>query len=209
MNDDEVLNAVKQTLSDVQMDRPVEAIEERGRARRRNRNLFGAVAGGGLAAVAALAVAFSGGQPGAAPVTDQPLAGGGTATTAPAMETVGFTLAKETNGSVKVALDPKKLLDPTALEKALDSAGIPAVIKTGVLCEPEGRELPESDEVFHVKRVEEAGSSRYDLVINTSAMPENSEVHFSVFAVHKGEDFNKFGKYLVAKGAPMNCRTIG
>lgn len=56
MNDDEVLDAVKQTLSDVRMDRPVEAIERRGRTRRRNRTLIGAAAGGGLAAVAALVV---------------------------------------------------------------------------------------------------------------------------------------------------------
>lgn len=59
MNDDEVWDAVKQTLSDVQMDRPVEAIEERGRARRRKRRLFGVAASGGLAAVAALALAVS------------------------------------------------------------------------------------------------------------------------------------------------------
>ncbi|MBQ1023915.1 hypothetical protein [Micromonospora sp. C95] len=58
MDDDEVWDAVKQTLSDVQMDRPVEAIEQRGRARRRNRNLLGLAAGGGVAAVAALALAL-------------------------------------------------------------------------------------------------------------------------------------------------------
>ncbi|TCB97272.1 hypothetical protein E0H26_13480 [Micromonospora zingiberis] len=56
MNDDEVWDAVKQTLSDVQMDRPVEAIEQRGRARRRKRHVIGVAAGGGVAAVAALAL---------------------------------------------------------------------------------------------------------------------------------------------------------
>ncbi|GIJ11878.1 hypothetical protein ACFFMR_16390 [Micromonospora andamanensis] len=58
MNDDEVWDAVKQTLSDVQMDRPVEAIEQRGRARRRRRQSLGLAAGGGVAAVAALALAL-------------------------------------------------------------------------------------------------------------------------------------------------------
>ncbi|BCJ68551.1 hypothetical protein [Polymorphospora rubra] len=58
MNDDEVWDAVKQTLSDVRMDRPVEAIEQRGRARRRKRHVFGVAAGGGVAAVAALALAL-------------------------------------------------------------------------------------------------------------------------------------------------------
>jgi hypothetical protein len=40
-------------------------------------------------------------------------------------------------------------------------------------------------------------------------MPKNSVAYFSVFAVHKGEDFNKFSKHLVEKGAPMNCRSLG
>lgn len=85
MNDDEVWNAVKQTLSDVQMDRPVEAIEQRGRARRRNRALFGVAAGGGLAAVTALALVLpmatqSGGTP-AEPGSQA--AGTGTAAPAP------------------------------------------------------------------------------------------------------------------------------
>ncbi|MER7586470.1 hypothetical protein ABTW72_02930 [Micromonospora sp. NPDC127501] len=56
MNDNEVWDAVRQTLSDVQMDRPVEAIEQRGRARRRKRRVLGLAAGGGVAAVAALAL---------------------------------------------------------------------------------------------------------------------------------------------------------
>lgn len=58
MNDDEVWDAVRQTLSDVQMDRPVEAIEQRGRARRRKRHVLGLAAGGGVAAVVALALAL-------------------------------------------------------------------------------------------------------------------------------------------------------
>ncbi|MEV4350102.1 hypothetical protein AB0J83_37060 [Actinoplanes sp. NPDC049596] len=210
MNDDEVLDAVKQTLSDVQMDRSVEAIEERGRARRRNRKLTGAVAGGGLAVVAAAALAFAGGQSGTTPDTNQPLADGGTASSAPAMETVGYTLAKATDGSVKVSLDPKKLVNPGALEKALDSAGIPAVVKTGALCKPSGAELPQSDQVFQVKQVAGAdGSAQYNLVIKPAAMPKNSEVYFSVFAIRKGMNFNKFAKYLVTKGTSMNCQSIG
>jgi hypothetical protein len=56
MSDDEVWNAVKQTLSDVRMDRPVEAIEQRGRARQHRRRVLGIAAGGGVAAVTALAL---------------------------------------------------------------------------------------------------------------------------------------------------------
>lgn len=89
MNDDEVWDAVKQTLSDVQMDRPVEAIERRGRERRRNRTLIGVAAGGGLAAVAALALVLpmalqSGGTPApAGPDSQAAATGTATAATAP------------------------------------------------------------------------------------------------------------------------------
>jgi|SRR5882724_2328565 len=212
MNDDEVLSTVRNTLSDVQMDRPVEAIEERGRARRRNRNLTGVVAGGGLAVAAALAVALpiAGHQSGKAPTTSEPLAGGGATISAPAMVPAAFTLAKQTDGSVKLTLKPSKLLNPAALEKALAGAGIPAVVKAGVLCKPKGTELPEAKEVFGVQTTGTSdGSPEYDLVIKAAKMPQNSEVYFSVFALQKGEGYAKFGKSLVTKGAPMACRTIG
>lgn len=207
MNDDEVLNAVKRTLSDVQMDRPVEAIEQRGRTRRRNRNLFGAVAGGGLAAVAALALALPmiSGESGTAPADDTPVAAG----TLPAMEPAAFSVAKQTDGSVKLTLDYRKILDPAALEKALAGAGIPAVVKAGVLCTPKGEQLPEAKDVFRIERVEEADGPRFDLVISPAKMPKGSIVYFSVFAVHKGGEYAKAAQYLVPKNAPMNCRSIG
>lgn len=214
MNDDEVLSAVRNTLSDVQMDRPVEAIEERGRTRRRNRNLTGVVAGGGLAVAAALALVLPTvfHKAGAAPATSEPLAGGGAApVSAPAMEPAAFTLATQADGSVKLTLKPNKLLNPAALEKALAGAGIPAVVKAGVLCEPKGATLPEAKEVFGVETTKGtgAGSPEYDLVIKAAKMPKNSEIYFSVFALQKGEGYAKFGKFLVTKGAPMACRTIG
>lgn len=213
MNDDEVLSAVKNTLSDVQMDRPVEAIEDRGRARRRNRNLTGAVAGGGLVVAAALAVILpmSSHQPATTPAASGPLTGGGATASAPAMEPAAFTVAAQRDGSVKLTLKPNKLLDPSALEKALAGAGIPAVVKAGVLCKPKGAELPEAKEVFGVETTigTGAGSPEYDLVIKAAKMPKNSEVYFSVFAIQKGQGYAKFGKFLVTNGAPMACRTIG
>jgi hypothetical protein len=48
-------------------------------------------------------------------------------------------------------------------------------------------------------------------LLQGSSLPFGSHrtVYFSVFAVHKGEGYAKFGKSLVMKGAPMKCRTIG
>ncbi|GAA0556478.1 hypothetical protein GCM10010172_44260 [Paractinoplanes ferrugineus] len=213
MNDDEVLSAVRNTLSDVHMDRPVEVIEERGRARRRNRTLAGAVAGGGLAVAAALAVVLPMAyhQSKTTTTTTEPLVGSSATGNAPTMTQAAFTLVKQANGSVKLTLNPKKLLDPAALEKALAGAGIPAVVKAGVLCKPKGTGLPEAEEVFGIDKtaVTSDGSPEYRLVINAAKMPENSEVYFSVFAIKKGDSYNKFSRYLVTKGAPMACRTRG
>jgi hypothetical protein len=73
MSDNEVLDAVRQTLSDVHMDRPLETIVQRGRNRRRVRVLCG-VASGGLAVVvgAALAVPMLAGSTGATPPRSSP-----------------------------------------------------------------------------------------------------------------------------------------
>ncbi|MGC4876311.1 hypothetical protein ACLQ26_08640 [Micromonospora sp. DT43] len=214
MNEDEVLNAMRKTLSDVRMDRPVEAIEKRGRTRRRNQGVLGVVAGGGLAAVAALALALPiGSDPsGSAPA-------GGTAPAAPAgdatvpvMEPAAFSVAKLADGSVQLRLKSKQVINPDALEKALADAGVQAVVKAGVLCTPKGKELPQIKDVLTFERIDGAneegvfGDSEW--VIAPAKMPKDSNLHFSVFPVHKGGDYAKVAWALVPKGAPMNCRSV-
>ncbi|MGK5737686.1 hypothetical protein [Micromonospora sp. URMC 103] len=206
MNDDEVLGAVKQTLSDVRMDRPVEAIEQRGRARRRNRGLFGVAAGGGLAAVAALSLALPmATQPPAAAPAGGGTAGGGTTTMVPA----GFTLAQQPDSTVKLTLNYKKFLDPAGLQTALTDAGIPAVVKAHALCTPKGAELPQADEVYGTERIDgpDGSPKEYVLVITPREMPKNSRLYFSVFNVRGGEEFNKVGQFLVSNDDPMSCRS--
>ncbi|MFB9448330.1 SigE family RNA polymerase sigma factor [Dactylosporangium vinaceum] len=130
--------------------------------------------------------------------------------------TVGVHLSRATahlragfaDGSVELTLDYRKILDPATLEKALAGAGIPAVVKADVLCTPQGNELPETRQVFVVKKVVEDESSRYDLVINPSKMPAGSIVYFSVFPIHKGDGYAKAAQFLVPKDAQMNCRTV-
>jgi hypothetical protein len=211
MIDDEVFEAVKKTLSDVQMDRPVEAIEQRGRARKRNRGVFGAVAGGALAAAAALALTLPGGSHQAGATSAEAPAIGGTTAAAPAIQEAAFTLTKQTDGSTKLTLDWKHILNPDALQKALAKAGIPAVVKPGVLCTPKGEQLPEAKEVFKLKDVSwpDGSLKQTDLVIAANKMPKGSVVYFSVFAIAKGEGFAKDAVFLVQKNAPMSCRTIG
>ncbi|TDC35934.1 hypothetical protein E1211_14910 [Micromonospora sp. 15K316] len=207
MNEDEVLDAVKQTLSDVRMDRPVEAIERRGRERRRNRRLFGVAAGGGLAAVAALALALptAASQPGATPTDAGPAAGSSTAE----MEPAAFTLARQADSTVKLTLNYKQLLDPAALKGALADAGVPAEVKTHAICTPEGKELPQADQVYRNKRVDwpDGSPKQYDVVIAPANMPKNSRLYFSVFSVRPGEEYAKIANYLVSNDDPMQCRS--
>ncbi|MEU5780332.1 hypothetical protein [Micromonospora lupini] len=212
MDEDEVLNAMRRTLSDVRMDRPVEVIEERGRARRRHRGVLGLAAGGGLAAVAALALAL---PIGAGPSGSAP-AGGAAAPAAeqaaPAMEPAAFSVAKLADGSVQLRLKSKQVINPEALEKALADAGVPTAVKAGVLCTPEDMELPQIKDVLTFDRIDGAnedgvyGDSEW--VIAPAKMPKGSILHFSVFPVHKGEGYAKVAWALVPKGAPMNCRSV-
>jgi hypothetical protein len=211
MIDDEVLDVMRKTLSDVRMDRPVEAIEQRGRALRRNRALLGVVAGGGLAAVVAVALALAlvSHQSGTAPAESGPVVGGSTAGGAPAMEQAAFTVVKQTDGSVELTLAYVKILNPEALQKALTDAGIPAVVKVDVLCTPKGKELPESNEVFQAVAPDEPAAP-YALVIVPAKMPKNSVVYFSVYTPQKGKGFRypQAAKFLVSKDDPMNCRSV-
>ncbi|RKN23966.1 hypothetical protein D7147_02825 [Micromonospora musae] len=206
MNEDEVLDAVKQTLSDVRMERPVEAIQQRGRERRRNRKLFGVAAGGGLAAVVALALALptAAAQPDATPTDTGPVAGSSGTT---AMEPAAFTLARQADSTVKLTLNYRQLLDPAALKSALADAGVPAEVKTHAICTPEGKELPQADQVYSNKRVNwpDGSPKQYDMVIAPAKMPKNSRLYFSVFSIRPGEEYAKIANYLVSNDDPMKC----
>jgi hypothetical protein len=208
MNDDEVLDAMRMTLADVRMDRPVEAIERRGQARRRNRRLLGAAAGGGLAALAAVAVAL--------PMAGQPAgptrAGGGSATAATAvMQPVAFTVTRQTDSTVKLTLELRQVFEPDALQRALADAGIPAEVRTGVLCAPRDGELPEAGQVYRFEQpaAPDGTLGSYVLLIAPSKLPKDSHLHFSILMTDTGEHTKAgtAGVYLVADDDPMTCRS--
>ena len=210
MHDDEVLNAVRQTLSGVQMDRPVEEIEHRGRTRRRHRRLLGAAAAGGLAVVVALALALpsAGWRPGGGPAT------GGTGGSATAMQPVAFTVTRQSDSSVKLTLNLRQLFDPVALQQALAEAGVPAVVRAGVQCTPQTAELPEAGDVYRFERVTEPDgvSSRFSMVITASKMPQGRLLYFSVVTTGDDATHTKAGKvgvFLVSGEDPMHCRPGG
>ena len=195
MNDDEVLATMKLAVPEVRMDRPVEEIVRRGRARRRNRAVFG-VAGGGLAAVAALALILpiAGRQPASAPADSHPDPG--------VMVPAGWTLDKAPDGKVKLSLNGEQFTNPDALRKALDGAGIPSAVKAGAYCKPVGAELPEAQDVYHVEIT--PTPDFFTFIITPRQMPANSRLYFSVFHPRAGKGA-KSAVYLVSNKAAMNC----
>jgi len=209
MNDDEVWDAMRQTVSPVRLDRPVEDIMRRGRARRRNRTAFG-VAGGGLAGVAALAaLAFAlpsaGEQPTEAPTAAA--AGPVEASTPVEMVPVGWTLSKTPDSKVKLTLSSKQIQDPEALQRALAGAGITAAIKTHVHCVPRNAELPQADQVYRAEV--KAPDYQFEFIIMPTAMPEGSRLYFSLFHPLDPEKLGKVDVALVSKDDPMICKRMG
>jgi len=194
VNDDEVLATMKLAVPEVQMDRPVEEIVRRGRARRRNRAAIG-VAGGGLAVVATLALILpiAGRQPASAPGNSHPDPG--------VMVPAGWTLNKAADGKVKLILNAEQFTNPDALRKALDGAGIPSAVKAGAYCKPVGAELPQANDVYHVQV---APPDIFTFSITPQQMPANSRLYFSVFHPRAGKGA-KSAVSLVSNKAAMTC----
>ncbi|POM26537.1 hypothetical protein BTM25_09380 [Actinomadura rubteroloni] len=125
MNDNDVLDVLKESLDGVTLDTPVERIVAAGRTRRRRRV---AAASTGVAAVTGLAV------------------GAGTlahpATAPPNLERarpVAYSVSTRPDGTLLVSWDKQRYFaDHEGLERALRKAGFPVVIREGVFCTAPG-----------------------------------------------------------------------
>ncbi len=173
MNDNEMLNAmrssltgVKDSLCDVRMDRPAAAITARARGRRLRRGL--SVAGAGGAALGTtLALVLSGGA----------LPAGGTAAGHPVHVSLdGFTVNTSANGLVDVTVS--ELKHPAVLRRVLAEAGIPAIINVGKVCMG-GRSLPQLRQVIVNQQSTTAGVV---FVLNPAAIPAGAKLDLSFSA---------------------------
>jgi hypothetical protein len=117
------LRALRNSLSGVAVSDPprLESITARGRARRRHRR--SALAGlsvAGAAAGTALALGLTGVL--------------GPARTPTTIRTASFTLVSNADGTATLTINPKELLDPTALQSDLAQYGIRAKVTSGSFC---------------------------------------------------------------------------
>jgi hypothetical protein len=180
MSDSEVLSAASDSLSGIPMASPpdVEAVMARGRARRARR--LSAVAGLSMASATAgtaLALGLTGVL--------------GPARTPGTIRTASFTLARNSNGTATLTLNPNELLDPAALQGDLQQYGIPAKVTSGSFCSSD----PHPDGFSQVVSFSPAGPGTYTpqsgvqptITIDPSAMPAGAELSVGYFQLSSGE----------------------
>jgi hypothetical protein len=186
MNDDEhpddstLTRELRDALSEVAVPGrpPLAAITSRGRAHQRRLAGFAGLAVAGVAAGTALALGLTG-VLGAAPT-------GSTGT----IRTAAFTLTRNANGTDTLALSNSQMPDPAAVQRALEQHGIPALVKTGIICSswppppstgvlsiqlPDGTPVPGPSS--HRRRI----PANAVFVINPAAMPTGTELFFGYF----------------------------
>jgi hypothetical protein len=116
MNDNELITAVRESVTDVHATTPVEQILSRGRAVRARRRIPGLAAGLAAAACAAVAVAAL-------------LPAGHPASHRPRVQLAAWTVVTKPGGIIQITI--RELRDPAGLQAALRADGVPASISFG------------------------------------------------------------------------------
>ncbi len=177
MNDEEtthqVLTAVRSAVPDARMRTPVEQIMGTARSLRRRRG-FAGLAGAGLAGVAAVTMALS-------------VGGTGTASNGGARpgnaQLAAWTVRNGPDGTVNVTL--RQARDAQRLQDVLAEHGVPAIVRFGEVCQPNGKALPASElnQVLGLSRSGLAvvgGSDPIVFRINPAKMPNGSKLSLDV-----------------------------
>jgi hypothetical protein len=166
MNDTEVLDQVRDAFGDLRMEVPLEAVLDRGRARRRTRRSVAVCAVAAVALLGAVVGVERNHSPSATP--------------SPATaQLAAFTVSSTPGGVTAVTLrkGAQYRLDPDALRQALADHGIRALVTVGTTCDtnPEPSGL---DQVVSARR--EADGAVY-LTIDPATMPTGSELSIGYY----------------------------
>jgi len=193
MNDDDMLAAtrssltsIKDSLSDVHMDQPPEAIIARARGRRLRRGLP-ALGGGALALGIGLAVSLSG-SPAAAHGVHVNLA--------------AWSVNTTSAGQVDVTI--RQLKDPARLSRTLADAGVPVKLTLGKVCTaPDELKLSRV-----VRKLPSPQDGDVLLKINPAAMPPGTELVIGIGHLRLGSDHARAAAFgLIKNGTSLNCGT--
>ena len=167
MNDDDVLQALRQTLVGARMGRPLEVIIQRGRARRRARRLY-RVAGAGLAATAGVVLAV----PLLTHAGNTEAGGSGSRS----LNLTAWTLEQKPDKTLTLTLRSGQIGDPAALQRALADAGVPAIVKVGEICQSPGG----LDQIANVLQGRQLPNGNSVTTITPAAMPAGTSLVISI-----------------------------
>ena len=177
---------VKESLTDVHLDRSADAIRARARGRRLRRGL--AVAGaGGMALGVGLALAV----------------GGGSGTSARSVHVNLDAWSVNTLSSGLVYVDVRELRDPVLLRQTLARAGVPAIVTFGEFCtEASGGNAGNLQQILG----KAARGGEPKLTINPAAIPAGSELSIGIVSVTTGSANELQASFwLVTKGSRLTC----
>jgi hypothetical protein len=172
MNDHSALGTVRDTLStardsltDVHMITPLDAIVRQGRARRW-RHWFTGLAG--TAAVAALVIGLTG------------VIGSAPAHSTGTIRTAAFTLVSHANGTTTLTINPQVLLEPSVLQGDLEQDGIRAMVTVGSFCSSDPAPAGFLQVMSFPGSPADPGPVSA-VVINPAGMPAGTELSFGIF----------------------------
>jgi hypothetical protein len=190
MNDDDMLAATRSSLtsmkdsfSDVHMDRPPEAIMARARGRRLRRGLP-ALAGGALALGIGLAFSLSG-SPAAAHAVHVNLA--------------AWSVNTTSAGQVDVTI--RQMKEPERLSHTLADAGVPVKLTLGRVCTAH-------DDLILSRVVRKLPSPQGDVVlkINPAAIPAGTELVIGIGHLRMGSEHGRAAAFgLIKDGSSAEC----
>jgi hypothetical protein len=183
VSDNDLAYQVRESVSAIHMQTPVESIMQTARRQRRaRRTALSATAVGCCAAIAVISIALaSADNPPAAPRDAQLEA---------------FTLTSGPAGSTSLTLHKgaQYRLDPDALRRGLAAHGIPALVTVGTSCDTN----PEPDGLDHVVTARRESNGEVFLTIDPAAIPAGAELSIGYFANHTTYS-------LIDQNAPKRC----
>ena len=188
MSDNDLLSPVRDSLSGLHMQTPVERVMKTGTARRRRRRATLT----GLATASGVTLALIATSLGSASHTAPPGAG--------RPQLAAFTLPSGPAGATNLTLNKDGgPLDPAAIRQALAQHGIPAVVTVGELCDTN----PDPD---GVAQVISPAPQADGVTINPAAIPQGTELSFGLFPNSNSTNVGiKF--HLINENAALQCST--
>ncbi|MET8146394.1 hypothetical protein ABZU32_39310 [Sphaerisporangium sp. NPDC005288] len=200
MNDNDVLDAVRDSMAGVHMRTPVQKVVAAGRARRRRR-IAGAAGGAALAAGLALTPVLDNPQ-----VNAPPLASGNQVH----VHLAAFSVDSNPDGTVTVKMTKRQSLDPATMERTLAQAGIPAQITINKWCEPSDHSQNLDKEFRKVLHDGRQPNGEPVMIFTPSAMPPATKLVIGM----RTEDYQPestsrvaVSMVLVPNDAPLTCST--